>query len=73
MEMPGSTFIHEHHPAFGQMLEAPATEAGTRPGLKPLAVDGLGGGLGREAYRPPFASVERLPGASTVDLREGRG
>ena len=51
MELPGSTFIHEHHPAFG----ASSPERVTSP------VSGMTVTTGEETYRPPFASVERLP------------
>ena len=51
MELPGSTFIHEHHPAFAS--SSPERIASPVPGITITS--------GEEIYRPPFASVERLP------------
>ena len=49
MELPGSTFLHEHHPAYNQpsspTVAGEAATAATSPD---------------EIYRPPFASVERI-------------
>ena len=58
MELPGSTFIHEHHPAYNQPAAPTAgtaeasTNAGTGLGLAVSSQE--------EQYRPPFASVERI-------------
>jgi hypothetical protein len=57
IEMPGSTFIHEHHPMF-QSREQPAAAGSELP--VEVSVTSPGGTSETETYRPPFASVERI-------------
>ena len=53
MELPGSTFINEHHPAFGGT--SPERVASPAMSIPEISI------TSEEIYRPPFASVERLP------------
>ena len=57
-ELPGSTFLHEHHPAYNRP-GTPATNA-TDSSPPPASRVGIAVSSRDETYRPPFASLERL-------------
>ena len=70
VEMPGSSFLHEHHPVFdaggasGQPpVYQPPGRAGSPAGGLAVEVTSPGGTTAEsEIYRPPFASEERISG-----------
>ena len=62
-ELPGSTFLHEHHPAYSQ----PATPLANAAETSDAQSSGVGVAMSsaEESYRPPYASLERI--ASSQD------